>query len=165
MNIPTLLLAKPKSIIALFLFSIVFLAGPVSAVSVTISKRSLTLSPSQAAGEVRLLSGPEALEYEVKLISQPPDSEPLLWSPKRLTVPPASSVPVRFAYNPRRLDAPGEHIYTFQIRVRRAVNTGPLSSIGPSESRRDLDSNQASAQVALEPALNFRVYVQNGDLE
>ena len=164
MEMPTLLRSKPSNRFFLFLLLTLCLSNQAFAISVTISQRSLTLSPSQAAGEIRLLSGQEALEYEVKLLSQP-NTANILWSPKRLTVPPASSVPVRFAYNPRTFSAAGTHIYTFQIRVRKAVNTGPLSRLGPSESRRDLDSNQASAQVALEPALNFRVYVQNDDSE
>ena len=128
------------------------------AVSVTISQGSLSLDPRQPHGEVRLLSGAEALEYEITLVEQPDDAGTMLWSPRRLTVPPNSSTPVRFSYRANGSDNSEDMTFVFLIRVKQAQNTGPLESV-PREQDESSSATGVQSEVRLEPALRFRVHV------
>ena len=134
---------------------------PAFAVQITISKSSLELDPSQRSGQVRLISGGEALEYDIELIEKPQNGGELLWAPRSLIVPPQTSVPLRFAYRPESFGETGTYEYAFRIRAQKAENTAPLRELGENANNDTPQRSGTSAQVTLAPALRFRVTINH----
>lgn len=138
------------------------LAPSASAVKVTVSRASLTLGPDSTSGQVRLISGPEALEYSITLVDEPENGGNLLWAPRSLIVPPQTSVPLRFAYRPGSFQESGTYEYAFRIRAEKANNTTPLRDIGESNAPESESAQSgASARVALAPAIRFKVTINH----
>lgn len=148
----------------LILTAILIGASPdAHSVSVTISKRALTLTPAQPHGQVQLISGDQPLEYRVTYVGSsdgdPEDEAMLLWSPRRLIVPPRASTPVRFSYRGDARDLKSKKTAEFRISVAPAQNTGPLdydSAAQPTERQR---ADTTTARVDLVPSLIFKVHI------
>ena len=137
------------------------IASPsVHGVSVTISDRALILTAEKPHGQVQLISGAEPLEYEITQVEPSEFSKKLLWSPKKLIVPPRSSIPVRFSYRGNARNLEKTETVQFRISVKPTGNTSPLAYQSSSETPEKPKPGTTSARVDLLPSLIFKVHVQ-----